>query len=99
MASLPFRLNLQHCWASAYRDVCGPDGGDLGNNIYNQFLSGRSGAEACPAYLSLTLTPPNKVTPVRGFLLISPHYVQYSRKRLAAGLSGVFSRYPFGFKG
>jgi hypothetical protein len=61
------------------------------NKIHNKFPVARPGAGAAPAHLSLTLAPPNKVTPTRVILFLSPHYLQDSRKRLAVALSGAFS--------
>jgi hypothetical protein len=59
-------------------------------------LRGRHGGRALLIAL-LTLAAPNKVTPLRGFLSFFPYYVQYSVKRLAAGLSVAFSRYNIEF--
>jgi hypothetical protein len=49
-------------------------GGRVGASKYiKNFLL--RGAGALAAYLSLTLAAPNKVTPTRVILLLSPHYV------------------------
>jgi hypothetical protein len=37
------------------------------------------------------MAAPNKVTPDRAFLLLSPHYDHHSRKRLEDALSGAIS--------
>jgi hypothetical protein len=61
--------------------------------IHNQFPFARSGRGRALLIVLLTLAPPNKVTPLLGFSSFFPYYVQYSAKRLAAGLNGSSSRY------